>query len=552
MCRIKSSSLLLSVFIVVLAIGTHADEPQFRVNSFIPEKFADMQLFVNGNFNLSGNNNNSDIIYSTEGSHPDRQSKDDNDRQSVSLSTQLKTRYETIPKYFHSGSSLRFKFNNSDRSSSRSYIKDFDYSNFEIIDQDEHNYEINFAQNIDAGLYTAKDFFMSLIGRANINYSEGTAESYELDSNSYFNDTYKFINIGHSLYNYDNSVEDYYIDAELLYGYGRVYNGVYAATAMYMIDELKKAGYIDKEPSYPQMIEMTDIIYQYRLKYYDDRRIHRIEALTAVGEYLQQQGLADDFGTGGQLIIQDVWDYFPRSLRYFGFKFRAGIGYNYVHRKRDGNSKNHYRSLDLRQEIADPEIIDTIYYNDNEYSTDYFNELDTKWPFISVRAEYYRPLNRKWQLNLNYQLQYYLDSKSSDKDQSVQDYGQHQRHYNIENYNYDDHYGMNLHTEVRYFVDSRTSLSFTGSYDHDHYTREVHSVSGDYNPLDTSYTEPETDNWNIRIESSLTYRIAIPTTLNINAGYRFGSRLIPYYTDSYYDEDFSNYSFRVSIRHYML
>jgi len=94
----------------------------------------------------------------------------------------------------------------------------------------------------------------------------------------------------------------------LLYGYGRVYNGVYAATAMYMIDELKKAGYIDKEPSYPQMIEMTDIIYQYRLKYYDDRRIHRIEALTAVGEYLQQQGLADDFGTGGQLIIQDVWD----------------------------------------------------------------------------------------------------------------------------------------------------------------------------------------------------------------------------------------------------
>jgi len=150
MCRIISSSLissslLLSVFIVVLAIGTHADEPQFRVNSFIPEKFVDMQLFVSGNFNLSGNDNNSDVIYNTEGDQPDRQTENNSDRQSVSLSTQLRTRYETIPKYFHSGSNLRFKFNNSDRSSSRSYIKDFDYSNFEIIDQDEHNYEIKKA-----------------------------------------------------------------------------------------------------------------------------------------------------------------------------------------------------------------------------------------------------------------------------------------------------------------------------------------------------------------------------------------------------------------------
>jgi len=548
---INSTQSFLFLFLILVAVGANADKPQFSVTGFIPEKFTDLQLYVMGGCNLTGNDNSNDLIERESNYSSGHYSDRDNDQLRADFQSRLNARYETVPGFFKSSSNLRLYLNNSDNVSSEKMDREIDRYDVNTRDSESSNFNINFGQDLDVGVYVAGDFFGSLIADLNLGYQEGSGSGTALDStvSPLPNEITRYYTDREST-DTDNSLRRYSIDAAIMLGYGRSYDGVYAATAMYMIEELKKTGYIKNTPSYNQMIELSNIIYQSRLQFYTDRRIHRIKTLTAIGDYLLTTGLVEDMNISGQVILQDVWDYFPRFARNFGFRVRAGIGYEFSYIKewdsRDRLNQYLYTEVDANA----PDVIDTTSSHYSEYHTVNYLQIENNDPYLIFLIEYFRPLDLRWQVDLTARARYYINSDWVENSYNYnQPYGTDPYVSRME-FDHNDYYNLSFNVLTRYIPSSRTMLSFSGEYNRTHYRREVEYIESGYRNIDTSYVEPTVNNWSLDLSSKLSYRISIPTTLSCGFGYSFGSRQSKNGI-SYYDNDYGNYSFGISLSHYL-
>ncbi|NOY87816.1 MAG: hypothetical protein GXO93_00295 [FCB group bacterium] len=314
--------------------------------------------------------------------------------------------------------------------------------------------------------------------------------------------------------------KSYSITFDVNTGWGHVYEGWYASTAMYMIEELKANNALLREPTNEEMLVLCDIIYQNRLKHAVDKRIRRIETFDEILTFLNNTGIIDATGHYGYLLIQDVWDYFPRDNRKFGWKASMGNGirYNYLSRQKGKNTIAHYVQYQINHNNID--TLTNSYHKQNEYS--HYGNEDYLF-YLTGRLQYFKPVTRKWQIDIETQSWYYYYS-------------------NNDFYNY---FKWWLSTKAFYIFSSRTNVNFFTSYQ---YISRKHHLDGP--PRYFFEDIQKIINWELRLGSTLTYRIAIPTTINFNVLYsRYNYKTANSYSSSYRNTD--NYRFTASILHYI-
>jgi hypothetical protein len=435
----------------------------FNVDSYIPQKFTDFQLRLDGGIRIEGTRTDGWAI--SDPDFPAYTYDWSYDIQEGRGAIQAVYRYETIPRYWRltiEAAQAAISRNGEDR-----YSTDWPPGG-----------KRGLYPSADIGLYCLGRVFFSLIGKAGFNY--GSNESDE-------GETFQS--------------RQYSLDLNVAPGWGRLYEGQYAATGMYIIKELKNNDIMMRDLEYDEMLQLTELVYHYRRTHAIDSRLHKIEALSGIIDYLQRIGAADSVGPYGCLLIQDVWDYFPNLSRRFGFKVRVGGGWEYK-----------YYSDDQTVESKSGGATISHYYQ--------YHMKVTNRPYMNAIIEWGKPIGLHWQLSFQGEGKHYIKPFDKQTRHSTR-YLPSPTLYSWSEYywEYEADHSLGVESSVRYIFDSRTSASFVGQYDLRHYHV---TIKESYMPSDSDIpreSDQRFDRRKLYLNAILEYRISVPTTLQISAAF---------------------------------
>ncbi len=552
----KSFLMICCAAILVAAGGSQslAEDSEFKISDYIPQKFQDFEWKVNGNFGLNDYDMRT-ASYSPQEYWPYSVQTNDRSNWSGGLTSDVAYRFETVPRFLYSDLSIGGFLTNLDEKTSRDRIgaelpdgeQDYLYRSESNID----GMNFNIAGRADAGQYLSGDFFASIGTYYRFYYSETPdASSYSYRDEVEYYEPWIRRRIDETTSESSDDLRDIDLSLALLPGWGRLYTGDYASTAMYIIEELRNNGLLLREPTHDEMLQLCDIVYQNRLEHSIDKRIRKIESLDAIMGYLRQAGLSDDDGCKAHLLVQDVWDYFPRHSRAFGFRARLGPGFDLSYYRRRSTTDTYSYDLYTRYDPADPGIVDTA-YDISMYEYYYYcREIGEYDLYAKGIVEYSRPLSRQWQLDLLAAAKYYFSSHVTSNQWDVlyrkyDDGSTSSRAVEGDEDDIDRRYRMELHGYGTYIVDSRTELGFFAGY-----TYECLKADADSDVL----LDPdirETSRKSLELQGTFTYRISIPTSLNVYARYEHNRPYELYWIDIYNESTSDRYSIGVSLDHYL-
>ncbi|PKK82545.1 MAG: hypothetical protein CVT49_13085 [candidate division Zixibacteria bacterium HGW-Zixibacteria-1] len=538
-------SFYFSLFIFIsMTTAVFADQPQFRVDSFIPQRFTDLELKVNGGMNSSGSrlSENQPFVSAY------RRYENRRNEQNLELGGEIEKRYEVIPRFYLFRSDLLADFGREHFED----VDDFKYAitNLRKLESEITSYEYHIFNSyfIDAGIYILDDLFLSSEEEFSIDYVNTAWPSNDEDS-------YSRAIVANTLSeNYQSQNEDinrdskrYTIDVKLGPGWGRLYEGVYASTALYMIDELQKNSYLIKMPDYDQMMRLTEIIYQYNMKHIIDSRIRRIEALTAICDYLKSENIATELDPSGLVILQDVWDYFPRVSRKFGYRLRVGPVLSYYYLSSQTTTKGTIYELSTETDLNFPATVDTNLISET-ITHSYVHSKDIiKSGGLNIEGEYHEPFGHHWQLDGTISIATYFKHEIKYEDDLISYLPNYSNRHFERIYKYKDMYTGDLTAVITNIINSRTSISFAGDYHIQHHRKVTTTV---FDALSNTFIDLSQTMWDLDLSGNLEYRLAIPTTLTLSVGYFFSSGELPQgiFIE---DDDNYNYAFNASIEHYI-
>ncbi len=292
---------------------------------------------------------------------------------------------------------------------------------------------------------------------------------------------------------------------EIRLGWGRVYEGKYAATALYVTNELKKARLLARDPGRSEMLSLTKQIHAYREGHSWDRREYRASSLQAILANLHSAGLIADESAYALLCVEDVLDYFPAGSRRFGWDIQAGFGghdryYNY---ETDQETRRWTTTSLWNQDstwIAD--TISATYVE--EQKTTHTREF-APTDHLVLQMGYYRPLSPRWQFNFSARSWWFLNRNTQPENI---DY--------LPGYKYwrtFDRVVMSGETEIQYLYDARTALLLNASL-----------IDTTRTDKYRSYHTEEIIGWKIhsrifQMRLGGTYRMTPSTTLSVNWQY---------------------------------
>lgn len=431
------------------AVSAWPQEPAFRIDSYIPQYFTDFQWRLEGNLWADGFRQEVRTRLLDEGKEYEKITSFD--RQTIDILSDINYRYETIPRFFDFTVQGAYTLSNRNPHDYHIYRYDFNPGIYPTV---------------DAGYYLHSDLLAFLSGNAGWLYD-------------------------HNLHDVNPDVRTivYTVDAATGLGWGRVYDGRFTATALYIVDDLKSNGILNRMPTHEEMDSLTKIVYTRRLESYDDSRLHRIASLLSIMKFLESRGIIAPSGPYAYLLIQDIWDYFPNDARRFGWTMKGGLGLDYY--------KRLVQTTDEQED--EPGSLTHTYKHETRVN---------QQPYILARGEYYKPFGLRWQVNAVLEGKYFFSSYYR--------YRSYQRRYQPyqstsvqeDRENYSDLYQVAAEIQLTYILDSRTRAGLT---------------------VENSYSHSESDHRNlhrIRKENNLTcqaaieYRITIPTTLAVSVEYR--------------------------------
>ena len=530
---------LLCAFVLVGSASAVASDG-FRIEDYIPEKFTDLEWKINGNVKFGGTDNESDNGPSV-GNNLKYDSNQETSTGRLSLGSQLTYRYETVARTLELGGDGGFSYSTSDRDNSSISTDSLGPRSRSKSHGEAKTYGFNLAPFFEARSYLIADLFAGASGSASIRHTDVhqndvTPESFSRHDHS---------DLIH--YNEVSGTRDQELDYRdrtaalaLQTGWGRLYEGRYAATALYMIDELKQGGLLERGPSKDEMLELTEIIYQNRMAHEVDHRVAKMDALNAVLEYLTQNGMITETDHLGYLLIQDVYDNFPRTSRRFGAIVRLGLGWEYNFNKLERSVESDIVRLSYQHHPDSANVVDTTQnsrtFTSDEYNT--FSELDNT--FLNLGVEYHRPVSTRWQLDASADLSYYLHAEGL----RIRNLTRIRNRPSEVRLSYrkgmDDYYHITFDCVGTWIYNSRTNLSSAVIFSYDHY-QHINDVGVDQ--LQTN------KNWDLRLMNSLTYRISIPTSLGVGLSYNALSYKVTDESDTKRTTDQWNLS--ASISHYL-
>lgn len=536
------------LFVCLLSsVSLYAQESKpFRVDSYIPEKFSDLEWRVNGSLSGSGDDGERDWF-----SRTDVLQTSNNDHDSYNWnfqgSTVLNRLHQTIPRY----SIWRLQFNGAynNRDDSRTEVRNDSIPHYRhSVDRQQFGSEmfaLNATLSTEQGKYLVSDLLLSFEFTASANYGKtlNSSDLRESESKRYYDDEYDLTQyLDRQTSRGDR--KQYGVSSAAAIGWGRIYQGEFAVAAMNFMEVLRKNGLLDGQPTYEQMQELTQIIFEYRMYHSIDSRLRRIECLDSILTYLDTEGIISDPGPRATALVQDVWDYFPQSHRPFGWTIKAGIGYqlSYISSQNAANREYyefHGRGVD---EVATP--LDTFYLQHDKHYTysHYADTLDEKYTFVNF--QYLRPLSHHWHLEFSGNLRKYLNGYRM----VAVDVGVEQR---VEIFNKWLYYAS---AALTWSVDSRTEFATSASFRHSteknlgtYYDIVYSGISRSIVPLDSKSSSSD-----LVFSASGLYRLSVPTTLSARVSLfdSWDELLVPSRPQELSEESF-RWNVGLTIQHYL-
>ena len=111
-------------------------------------------------------------------------------------------------------------------------------------------------------------------------------------------------------------------------GHGRIEPIEDARLAIYILEELNKAGRISALPSENVVLEMARVISRIRNKRFFDTRIRKITELQVIDSFLVANNVISSHDINYFAVLNDNWDYAGGPVRKSGFAVSAGINDN--------------------------------------------------------------------------------------------------------------------------------------------------------------------------------------------------------------------------------
>ncbi len=525
--KIKQAILLT---LLVCAVQPVYANDTFTLEDYVPLKFTDLIWKLDGDINGSARN-------LTDGSLDDFRLdsfyKNKYSNYNVELGSFALYMNETLNQLLNSSMKLKYSFQSS---TSERYIQRTREQRLRQVNIDKTDYSkklssFSIAPRTTYKRYVKNDFFFStsFSGSFAYNYSikdkienKNTDYKYYLDSVFYSQST--------SLRDENFDERRYFVSFNFTVGNGRQYVGRFAFTAYNMVEELKKKDLLLKQPDKAIMVALTDIIYQYENSHTIDRRLKKIEKYDAIYSFLLDNKIVKENKHLGMLLVQDAFDMFPRELRRFGFSKSIGIGFRYNYSSYHKTSLENKQNLSYKYQTDLPTVIDTVNYfayAKRKYSRE-GNERMWKYAVASISFE--KPINMKWQFDAYASGRLFFDSYE----------------HNSSRYSYEikKKYDLNASFRSSYFYSSRTIWKSGITYN---YSRNKNKIDDDR----FLFRQKDESRWRFGIETTIEYRLNIPTTLQGKIRYS------NYAVDSVYRDEFdkyrdgTNFNFSLSLSHFI-
>ena len=222
------------------------------------------------------------------------------------------------------------------------------------------------------------------------------------------------------------------ISLPVLVGWGRIERVEDARLAVYILDDLNKAGQLAHEVTKDDIEVLAREISKVRNERFFDSRLKKIWELKQIDSLLMVMGLIDTGNITYYTLLNDNWDYSNGPDRQSGFRISAGASPKF-------NRSNYELSEDYN-------------YYSPDTSTSYQMQQKNRdiGGSLLFRINYEKPLNLYWQLSARNE---FTASKSFSRD--------------IENYNdnedtlLSDVIGLNnrVYASIGYYPNSRTTMN---------------------------------------------------------------------------------------------
>ncbi|GEM_PF-2459285 len=529
MSPIKIPLILLIVFSIIAA-PCSAQDSTFKITSFIPERFQDLELKLDGEYSLR--NNDEHEYPTTRDITNDYDSFMGSGAQDFNLRPSLTYNFWTRNTALTYYSDLQLTFNYSDMSDSINGIWRSD-SIFNNSGNDNNEIYVAFYQSLDYNRYFYKDYFLNFQGSLDLSYDDSRYK-YRIAYFRQFDyeDNY-IISDEHSSYKRYTNTKIYSLGLSSGLGKGRVYNGKYASAALYIIRELKRNALLTKEPNYKQMLGLAEIIYLKKEKHVIDSRIRRIETVEAIIDFLLREGIIEQTGIRCPMYINDVIDYFPKNERLFGTKFGCGLKFNFSF----GRTRKHIYS-DTTRTRSEYDLLGNLINETNDISSlknKIYSESTDYAMSAFVDMEINKAYSLIWQGRYFLGAEYIFDNRSRDETWDNQYTGSDKRETEYD-YKVDGYAGGSW----VFILDSRSKIRIETYHD-------VTAYRINYFRFGNGIKRKTDDQTFLGAQSlyylNYTYRISIPTTLTI--GFFYTGNYI--FKNDYYDVATINGNLTISI-----
>lgn len=115
------------------------------------------------------------------------------------------------------------------------------------------------------------------------------------------------------------------VNIPLLIGKGRIEQVQDARLAVYILDDLRKAGKLNRIPTKDEILELAALISKVKNERYFDYRIHKMYEIEQVDSFLRSRSIAQGNDVRYLTTIIDNWDYSSGPIRESGNRFSTGI-----------------------------------------------------------------------------------------------------------------------------------------------------------------------------------------------------------------------------------
>jgi hypothetical protein len=232
------------------------------------------------------------------------------------------------------------------------------------------NYSGGFREYLKNKLYLEQDISLGISARNDHRFTEYLSDT--------TNNVYEDLTVNVTGQNVDISVP-------VLVGWGRVERVEDARLAVYILDDLKKAGQLIREISKDDIEILARRISEVRNERFFDSRLKKIWELQQIDSLLVDMELIRTGNITYFTLLNDNWDYSNGPIRESGFRISAGVSPEF-------DWTNDKFSQEYRYYDPDTSTSTQEQHTDREIRGN-----------ILIRINYMKPLNLYWQLTVNNQ-----------------------------------------------------------------------------------------------------------------------------------------------------